>query len=113
MKNLFGLLFGALFLFVVFGFTFNQMPEDPAGKKLFVDKKCGSCHTVESEGLTSKNKKSVDLSLTGDKHNSETIAKFLAKKEAIDGKKHGAAFKGTDEELNDLSAWLVTLKAKK
>ena len=41
------------------------------------------------------------------------IAKFITKKETLDGEKHKKLYKGTDEDLKMLSTWLGSQKAPK
>lgn len=110
-----------LFSWVVVSITLAYQPpaqkETPrAGadaKNLFIEKKCNTCHSVEAAGLTSKMKtKAPDLSNTGKGRDAVFLAKFIKKQEAINGKKHSMAFKGTDEELNRLTQWFVSLTAK-
>ena len=107
--------------------------KEPAGKTLFLSYKCNSCHTVKAVGIEKKaaeptagekaapptststsTKKPSDLSSLGLDYKADWITKYMKKLEpAKDGKKHVKTFKGTDEELATLSAWLETMKAKK
>lgn len=104
------------------------------GKDLFIKFKCNGCHTINSLGIKKievkdeeknddeeaapedKNRKPKDLSDVGKKHDAAWIAKWVTKKEKkLDEKtkkmvKHKKKFKGTEEELTALSAWLATLK---
>ncbi|HJY63080.1 MAG TPA: cytochrome c [Ignavibacteria bacterium] len=114
MKNIISFLALIIFISFLYGFTnFRSQDEEPAGKKIFVDNKCGSCHSIEAVGLTTKSKKKnvPDLSEVGSKHTSEFIVKYLTKQEAIDDVKHSIVFKGSDEELLTLAKWLESLKA--
>lgn len=93
--------------------------EELDGKELFKDNKCGSCHSITAAGMTkasdgedSKDKKAPDLSTIGSKHKADWMAKYLLKKETLDGDKHVKKFKGSDDELQVLVAWLETLKKK-
>ena len=114
MKNIAAFLAFIFAVVFLFGFTFSiNEYGDPDGKQIFVDKKCGTCHTVTSQELTSKKKDALDLSNSGVKGDAEFFAKYLNKKVKIDGKDHKTAFKGTEKELETLSNWLVTLKADK
>jgi mono/diheme cytochrome c family protein len=114
MKNIAAFLSFVFAIVILFGFTFSiNGNSEPDGKKIFVDKKCGTCHSVTSQDLTSKKKDASDLSDAGEKGNAEFMAKYLTKKEKIDGKEHKAAWKGTDEELKTLSEWLAGLKPEK
>ena len=107
---------------------------EPQGKDLFIKFKCNGCHTINSLGIKKielkdeekdneeeetpedKNKKPKDLSDAGKKHDAAWISKWLMKKEKIKDKKtkkmvkHKKKFKGTEEELTALSAWLATFK---
>jgi len=112
MKNV---LFYLLFVFSIvalYGLTFSlAQDKEPAGKKVFIDKKCGSCHSVETAGITSKKKDAVDLSNAGS-NKADVLTKYLKKEAKIDNKDHKIAFKGSDEELKSLVSWLETLKKK-
>jgi mono/diheme cytochrome c family protein len=79
------------------------------GKDVFQNLKCGMCHAVESEKLTTKGK-APDLSTIGTTKKADWIAKYLKKEEKLNDKAHAMAFKGTDEELKTLSTWLASLK---
>jgi cytochrome c2 len=105
-----------VFLFVVvilvgFVFSFGQ-DKVPAGQKVFVDNKCQMCHSVESAGLTSKNKKAVDLSNVGSTYKADFLNKWLTKNAKIKDNLHKIAFKGDDKDLNALSSWLESLTSK-
>jgi len=81
------------------------------GKAIFADKKCDMCHSVNSLDIASKKKSgAVDLSNTGAAGDAEFMVKYLKKEEAIKGKKHPSNWRGTDEELEVLAAWLADLK---
>jgi cytochrome c2 len=112
MKNV---LFYLLFVFSIvalYGLTFSlAQDKEPAGQKVFVEKKCGTCHSVESAGLTSKKKDAVDLSNVG-VNKADLLTKYLKKEAKISDKDHKIAFKGSDEELKNLVSWFQTLKKK-
>jgi mono/diheme cytochrome c family protein len=81
------------------------------GRKIFVEKKCNSCHSVEAVGFKKKpNQNPPDLSAVGSEHNADWLSKYLQKKEAIEGRKHLVKFQGSDEDLVSLTKWLETLK---
>jgi cytochrome c2 len=88
---------------------------DPPGKTAFTALKCNMCHSIDSQGIarTSKSEKMAgpDLSNVGGAHLAPWIVQFLKKEVAnSEGKKHGKEWKGTDEQLKQLSDWLATLK---
>jgi mono/diheme cytochrome c family protein len=97
----------------MYGFSYSSVPGDPDGKQVFIDGKCTTCHTVVAEGVTSKKKDATDLSKTGDTYKADFLAKYLTKKDKLNGKDHKTAFKGTDQELGALTKWLESLKSKK
>lgn len=116
MKNIISFLFLISFIGIIYGFTsFNSQGEEPAGKQIFVDSKCGNCHSIEAEGLTTKSKKKnvPDLSDVGTKHNADFIMKFITKQETMNDAQHPMGFKGSDEELLTLAKWLESLKESK
>lgn len=98
----------AAFLFISIAIQ-GQDKKAVTGKDVFVNAKCGMCHGIESEKLTTKGK-APDLSNIGVEKKADWLAKFLTKQEKLNGKAHMMAFKGTDEELKTLSSWLATLK---
>lgn len=112
MKNLALYLLFVLSVVALYGFAYS-VPADEPGKKIFIDSKCTMCHSVEAAEITSKKKDASDLSKLSPDLTSEFLTKYIKKEEAIDGKKHKAAFKGTDEELKQLVDWLMTFKEKK
>ena len=117
--------------------------KEPAGKKLFLENKCNSCHSIDAAGIEKKKAeaeatdakaapagekkdapaektttvpahKPPDLSSIGIDQTSEWMGKFLKKEVAAqDGKKHMKLWKGTDEDLKTLTAWLGEQKAEK
>ncbi len=112
MKQLFVYLAFVLTVVLLYSVAFaTPVSSDPDGKKLFTEKKCNSCHAIESQQITTTSKKkNPDLSDTGSKFKADFLEKYLKKEEAIKDKKHPANFKGTDDELKKLSEWLAGLK---
>lgn len=86
--------------------------DDPKGKTVFESSKCNNCHSVEALKIEKTGKmKAPDLSNAG-AFKQDFLEKFLQKKEEIEGKKHPAAFKGTDADLKELTKWLSSQKTK-
>ena len=78
------------------------------GKAVFLDKKCNKCHTVSSASIEKTSKlKGPDLTTEAIKGDAKTLKAYLKKADAINGKKHGTAFTGTDEELDAVLAWVL------
>ena len=89
----------------------------PPGMQVMLDLKCNLCHSVDTLGIERKSKsektKGPDLSTIGSKHDAAWLAQWQRKEVAnADGKKHGKDFKGTPEQLKQLTEWLATLKKK-
>ncbi len=101
-------------------------------KEIFVDSKCTKCHSITAAGIEKKKGGSEDededaddgekteppdLSHVGKDHDAAFIEAFLKKKanhvphgDAKSTAKHKVKFKGSDEDLVKLSAWLAAMK---
>jgi len=101
------------FAFLVL-FVSAASAEDPAGQKLFLEKKCNTCHAVESVKIEKKmaSSKAPDLSNVGSTRDAAWISKWLNKEVENNGKKHMPTWSGTPEEQKTLSDWLASLKKK-
>jgi cbb3-type cytochrome oxidase cytochrome c subunit len=101
-----------LSVFALVALTLPVRAADDAGKKLFVDNKCNSCHSVDSQGIakTMAGSKAPDLSKVGANHDAAWFSKYLNKEVDVDGKKHVKGWTGSKEDLEALSNWLATLK---
>jgi cytochrome c551/c552 len=83
------------------------------GKAVFLEKKCNTCHSVDSQSIvkTSEKMKGPDLSNAASLVESADWAKSFLKREVKkDDKNHQREFNGTDEELSAIVDWLMTLK---
>jgi mono/diheme cytochrome c family protein len=76
------------------------------GKEVYDAKKCGLCHTVDGSG----GKKGGDLSDVGDKRDAEWLTKYMKDPKSLMPEAKMPAFKGSDEQLQDLVAYLMSLK---
>ena len=104
---------GLATLAVLAATTTAGLAEEPAGKKLFLDSKCNGCHAVESQGIEAvrDNSKAPDMSDAGALiPSAEWAKKFVMREEEKDGKKHMRPWKGSDKDLDQIIAWLMTLK---
>jgi mono/diheme cytochrome c family protein len=90
----------------------EQAAKEPAGKTIFLNEKCNTCHSIDSAAITKKmaSSKAPDLSNVGSEQKAEWIVKWLKKEETLHEKKHLATFKGTEEDMKTVAAWLETLK---
>jgi mono/diheme cytochrome c family protein len=110
--------FIASFYLFVFALCAHAQEAEPAGKKIFVDQKCNVCHSIDSQGIAKKGPPAKptdknpppDLSNLGAEKSADWIAKFLAKEETLNNKKHPKGWTGKKEDLTTLSSWLATLK---
>ena len=83
------------------------------GKALFLENKCNLCHTIDSQGIakTSDKMKAPDLSnASGLVESADWLKSFLKKEVKKDDKAHQREFKGSDEDLDAIVQWLMTLK---
>jgi mono/diheme cytochrome c family protein len=108
------LLIAALFPLALLAGTVGSAAED--GKKVFTASRCQTCHSVEAAGIEalakSEKMKGPDLTNLHSRLDAEWIAKYLRKKEQLDGKAHRTEFKGSDEELQALVDWLLEQKSE-
>jgi len=111
MKNtfLFLLFISSIIALFAFAYSFSQdLNQD--GKQVFLNSKCNNCHTVNSIELTSKKDYANDLSNAGSLGDAKLMKSYLLKESKINDKDHKLKFKGTEDELNALITWLLTLK---
>jgi mono/diheme cytochrome c family protein len=93
--------------------TVFSTAEAADGKEIFLGQKCNLCHTIDSQEIakTSEKMKAPDLSnAAGLIESADWAKKFLKKEVKKDDKAHQREFKGTDEELDAVVQWLMTLK---
>ena len=92
-------------LFWIAGFA-NEVGQTEEGKKVYSEMKCAMCHKIEGVG----GKTGPDLSGVGSRKDAAWIKGFLRDpKSVIPGTKQ-PAFKGTDEQLEALVAYLMSLR---
>ena len=99
---------------VLVGFAFAMLPAEETattGKDIYLAKKCNTCHGIKSLEIKGKDN-FPDLSTIGAQEGltQDFLKKFLMKEEKHNDKLHAMKFKGSDEELATLTAWLLTLK---
>ena len=84
-----------------------QAAADPAlGEKIYSAKRCGACHVIQGKG----GKLGPPLSDIASKRDAQWLKTFLKTPKAINPESKMSPFKGTDEELEALIAYLLTLK---
>jgi mono/diheme cytochrome c family protein len=85
----------------------------PAGQTAFLENKCNTCHSVDSAEIAKKSEKmkGPDLSNAGaEVKSAEWLKGFLLKTEKLDEKAHKKTWKGTDEQLDAIVKWMMSLK---
>lgn len=106
------------FICIAFILTFilNAQEKSTAkdGKTVFLEAKCNTCHAISSLEIEAKNKsannKAPDLSKVEIKYERDFLKKYLHKEEAINEKKHPVSYKGTDEDLEILLSFILSLQ---
>ena len=86
------------------------------GAALFVALKCTKCHEVSTIGIKTVSDKDpekiTDLAEVGSRREEAWLFAYLRKEIEKDGKKHKMKFKGDDEQMKLMVAWLLTLETK-
>ena len=81
------------------------------GETTFADKKCVLCHVIKEKGGTvGPLARGPDLSTVGAQRDAEWLKAFLKDPKAVTPNAKMMAFKGTQEELEALVAYLGSLK---
>jgi cytochrome c2 len=86
----------------------GQSGDPVKGMKIYADQKCSVCHRVGSTG----GKMGPDLSDIGNKRDAAWLAKYLADPKAQDPKNKMPAVKAKGKDLDDLVAYMLSLKLK-
>ena len=91
--------------------------EAPAGgKEVFLSLKCHLCHSVDVAEIEAKAKsekvRGPDLSTVGSERDGGWVTAYMKRQETIEGKEHKKEFKGSDEELQAIVDWLLSLAAE-
>lgn len=107
-KNIFSsLAFGVagVLLFGITGFA-QDAAQIEAGKKVYSEMKCAMCHKMEGVG----GKIGPELSGVGSRKDAQWIKGFLKDPKSVIPDTKQPPFKGTDEQLDALVAYLTSLK---
>jgi hypothetical protein len=82
------------------------------GLAAFTAQKCNMCHSVPQAEIVAKVKseKMKGPDLPNESRESDWISGFLKREVQLNDADHKKEFKGTDEELQVIAAWLIELK---
>jgi len=88
---------------------------DPAliakGEKTLADKNCLPCHAIKGKGGTAgPTARGPDLKMVGAQRDAQWLKMFMRNPGAVNPKSRMMPFKGNDEELEALVAYLASLK---
>jgi cytochrome c2 len=99
-------------LVVVFSSGAPLAEDADPGQTVFMAQKCNMCHAVSSAGIEAKSKSPTmagpDLTGKAAGYDEGWVEKYLMKQAQLNDKDHKKEFKGTEEELGQLTAWLGT-----
>ena len=81
------------------------------GETTFADKRCVLCHAIKGKGGTvGPLARGPDLNTVGAQRDAQWLKAFMKDPKAVNPKAKMMAFKGTEEELEALMAYLGSLK---
>lgn len=76
------------------------------GEKVYTEKKCAMCHTINGNG----GKSGGDLTKVGAARDAEWLKRFTKEPKSVMPNAKMPAFKGTEEELDAVVAYMASLK---
>jgi mono/diheme cytochrome c family protein len=76
------------------------------GEKVYAEKRCGVCHMIKGKG----GKVGGDLGGVGAKRDVSWLKAFIKDPKAVNAKSKMTPFKGTDDELEAVASYLLSLK---
>jgi mono/diheme cytochrome c family protein len=76
------------------------------GKQIYAEKKCAVCHMIKGKG----GKTGGDLSDVGAKRDEQWLRAFIKDPKSMNPKSKMIIFKGSDQELDSLVAYMASLK---
>ena len=82
------------------------------GQMVFKLKGCDTCHSVPAAGIKAKipSLSGPDMENLDKKFDRSSLAAYIQQQAEVDGSEHPRQFKGHDEELRVLVAWLLPEK---
>ncbi|HXF93232.1 MAG TPA: cytochrome c [Nitrospiraceae bacterium] len=76
------------------------------GQKAYAEKKCAMCHTINDKG----GKSGGDLTKVGAVRDADWLKRFTKEPKSVMPNAKMPAFKGTEEELDAIVAYMASLK---
>jgi len=105
------ILFGTLLLAITGAWAQADSSLIEKGEKTFAGKKCVLCHAINGKGGTvGPLARGPDLSTAGAQRDAQWLKAFMKDPKAVNSKAKMMAFKGTEEELEALVAYMGSLK---
>ena len=97
---------GALLLGMIEVFAENLPPLTAKGETVYAEKKCAVCHAINGKG----GKVGGELDEVGAKREAQWLKTFMKDPKAVMPNAKMPPFRGTDEELEALVAYMTSLK---
>ena len=94
------------------GYPLVSAEEAADGQASFVSSRCNMCHSVPQAEIVAKvtSEKMKGPDLPNEPREVDWIKGFMKREIQFNDKDHKKEFKGTDEELQAIAAWLIELE---
>ena len=105
----------------MFSIDISHAQGQAAAVAIFTEHECQGCHSVQIAKIDLDigelepdeiDEDAPDLSAVGLKHEIDWLKLYLKKKNKQNDEKHEKKFRGTDEEFEVLTNWLVSMKTE-
>ena len=105
----------------MFSIDISLAQDQAAAVAIFIEHECQGCHSVQIAKIDLDigdlepdeiDEDAPDLSGVGLKHEIDWLKLYLKKKNKQNDEKHEKKFRGTDEEFEVLTNWLVSMKTE-
>ena len=105
----------------MFSIDISHAQGQAAAVAIFTEHECQGCHSVQIAKIDLDigdlepdeiDEDAPDLSAVGLVHEIDWLKLYLKKKNKQNGEKHEKKFRGTDEEFEVLTNWLVSMKTE-
>ena len=105
----------------MFSIDISLAQDQAAAVAIFTEHECQGCHSVQIAKIDLDigdlepdeiDEDAPDLSAVGLVHEIDWLKLYLKKKNKQNGEKHEKKFRGTDEEFEVLTNWLISMKTE-